>query len=70
MFPTKLELDVLYAERIREAEHHRMLRQIGTPSLFERIRARLFSLKASAPSQPAPVLTRNTTRCDVPAISQ
>lgn len=70
MFPTKLELDVLYAERIREAEHHRMLRRIGTPSLWERIRARLVSLKAPAPAQPAPVLRHNTARCDVAAISQ
>jgi hypothetical protein len=70
MFPTKLELDVLYAERLREAEHHRMLRRIGTPSPFERIRARLFPVKAPAPAQAAPMVVRQAPRCDVPAISQ
>jgi hypothetical protein len=42
MFPTQLELEVLHAERLREAEKYRLARSFSQkPSLLQRLFARL-----------------------------
>ena len=55
MFPTNLELQVLHTERMREAQQHRLLREFGGPSLFERIIARLRTIRLPEPAEPVAV---------------
>ncbi len=54
MFPTKLELDALYAERLRDAEQYRLSRSMErVPGPFARLFARLTAAK------PRPVPARD-----------
>jgi hypothetical protein len=55
MFPTNLELEVLQAERLREAQQHRLLRDYRGPSLFERVIARLRTIRLPEPAEPMAV---------------
>ncbi|MEP7291365.1 MAG: hypothetical protein ABI835_06255 [Chloroflexota bacterium] len=56
MYPTQLEIELLHADRVRAAEHYQLLQSLReTPTLWERIRARL-----STPHV-------NTTVCEAPA---
>lgn len=64
MFPTKLELDILYAERLREAEQHRRARNMEpVPGPFARLFARLTATKAR-PAAPRDVEAFNKAVCE------